>query len=73
MNDGPIRFAAITLGYRFDEQASLERGIIELVRDRPSNAGKRKAAEIVTNGGATHAKRFTDQAIAHLAGMFEPQ
>ena len=73
VNDRPVRFAAITLGHRFDEQASLERGIIEFVWNRPANPGKRKATEIVADGGATHAKRFANQAVAHLAGMFEPQ
>ena len=62
-----------TLGHRLDEQAGLERGIIKLVWDRPANPGKRKAAEIVADGCTPHAKRFANQAVAHLAGMFETQ
>ena len=73
MHHRPVGLSAIALGPGLLEQTRFEPGVVELVGDRPADPDKGEAAEIVADRGAPHAERIADLAIAHSAGVLEPQ
>ena len=73
MHHRPVGLDAIALGSRLLEQTRFERGVVEFVGHRPADPDKGETAKIIADRGAPHAERIADLAIAHPAGVLEPQ